>query len=146
MSINSVTTIGQFIKKYKQQPIKFTDFFNKGVLIDDQVKLFVNDDSILNLFDDLLKKYKIKYKMTNEEFRKYKYNPHRLAHDVYGNSEYWWLILHANELDSASEFNLQNIWIYKADLLNILKEILVITADEKAKALEMAEDEMREYQ
>lgn len=146
MSIESATTIREFLNNYKKQSIKFTDFFNKGVLIDDQVKLFINDDSILNLFDDLLKKYKIKYKMSNAEYRKYKYNPHRLAHDIYGNSEYWWLILHANELNSASEFSLQSIWIYKASVLNILKEILIITAEEKDKALKMAEEEMRENQ
>lgn len=146
MSVESGTTIGEFLTQYKKQPIKFTDFFNKGILADEEVKLFVNDDCILNMFDDLLKKYKVKYKMTNAEFRKYKYNPHRLAHDIYGNSEYWWLILHANELDSASEFNIQNIWIYKSTLLKVLKEILVITADEKAVALKMAEEEMQKYQ
>lgn len=146
MSVESGTTIGEFLTQYKKQPIKFADFFNKGILADEEVKLFVNDDCILNMFDDLLKKYKVKYKMTNAEFRKYKYNPHRLAHDIYGNSEYWWLILHANELDSASEFNIQNIWIYKSTLLKVLKEILVITADEKAVALKMAEEEMRKYQ
>lgn len=146
MSVESATTINEFIEKYRQQPIKFTDFFNKGVLVDTEVKLFVNDDSILNMFDDLLKKYKVKYKMTNAEYRKYRYNPHKLAHDIYGNSEYWWLILHANELNSASEFSMQTIWIYNTNVLDILKEILVITADEKAKALSMAEEEMRENQ
>ena len=146
MSVESSTTIGEFIDNYRKQPIKFTDFFNKGVLIDDEVKLFINDDSILNMFDDLLKKYKVKYKMTNAEYRKYRYNPHKLAHDVYGNTEYWWLILHANELNSASEFSMQTIWIYNTGILDILKEILVITADEKAKALSMAEEEMRENQ
>ncbi len=146
MSVESATTINEFIEKYRQQSIKFTDFFNKGVLVDTEVKLFVNDDSILNMFDDLLKKYKVKYKMTNAEYRKYRYNPHKLAHDIYGNSEYWWLILHANELNSASEFSMQTIWIYSTNVLDILKEILTITADEKSKALSMAEEEMRENQ
>ena len=146
MSVDSATTIGQFLKQYDKQPIKFTDFFNKGVLIDDQVKLFVNDDSVLNLYDDLLKKYKIKYRMTNAEYRKYKYNPHKLANDIYGSTEYWWLILHANELTSASEFNSQSIWIYRVELINILREILTITAEERQKALAMDEEEMRENQ
>ena len=144
MSVASASTIGSYITNYRRQTIKMSDFFYKGVLADEAVKLYVNDDSILNLYDELLKPHKIKYTMTNEEFRKYKYNPQRLAHDIYGNSEYWWLLLHANELSSASEFGLQTLWIYKNSVIPVIKDILVVTRGEQRKALSMAEEEMKE--
>lgn len=121
-----------------------SDFFYKGVLADNEVKLFVNDDSILNLYESILRKYKVKRTMSNEEFRKYKYNPQRFAHDLYGNTEYWWLLLHANEMNSAAEFDRQTLWIYTTDVIEAIKDILVVTRGEQQKALEMVEEEMKE--
>lgn len=120
------TTLEQYIKSEQSNTIHMKNFFYKGVLTDDTTRLYILDDSVLIPYDTELNKYKTKYVLSDEELRKYRCNPWRVAQDVYGNSEYWFLVLHANEMYSASEFTRKYIHMYKVAVLDIITEILSV--------------------
>jgi hypothetical protein len=120
------TTIADYIKSSKQKTLKITDYFYKGVLVDDTSRLYVLDDSILIPYDGELDTYRKSYTFTEEEYRKYKYNPWKVSYDVYGTTELWFLVLHANELYSAMEFDLETVSMYTTDVKKLLNEIVAI--------------------
>jgi hypothetical protein len=120
------TTIADYLANIKSDNIQMDNYFFPGMLANDSVKSKVLDDSILNPYDGILDKYRKEYTFTNEEYRIYKYNPWRLAQDVYGSHQYWFLVLHANELYSASEFDLKTVSMYTTDVLDVLSEITII--------------------
>lgn len=120
------TKLKDYITEQSTKDVNMKDFFFKGVLTDDTTRLYVLDDSILIPYDDELAKYKVPYTLAGEEYRKYKYNPWKVAEDVYGSPEYWFLVLHANEMYSASEFDRQHIQMYKTAVISIIQEILAV--------------------
>lgn len=119
-------TIKDYIQSGRKASLKMPNYFYTGVLVDDSTRLYVLDDSILIPYDNILNQHRITYTMKDEEYRKYKYNPWRVAYDVYGTTELWFLILHANEMYSAMEFNIKTLDMYTDDIFNILDEILTI--------------------
>lgn len=121
------TTIGEYLKNKKSESRHMTDYFYPGALTSSQVLLKVMDDSILNPYDALLDKYKKSYTYNKEEYRKYKYNPWRVALDVYGSTEYWFLPIHANQLYSANEFDARTVNMYTTDVIPVIDEIIAIS-------------------
>lgn len=63
-------------------------------------------------------------KLTNEEQKKYKYNPWLLSYDLYNTTEYWFLLLELNHLYSAIEFTLDTVKVYGASLPRLIDAIM----------------------
>lgn len=120
------TTLNQYIKSEAANAIHMKDFFYKGVLVDDTSRLYVLDDSVLIPYDNELNKYKVRRVLSDAELRMYKCNPWLVAQEVYGSPEYWFLVLHANEMYSASEFTSKYIHMYKTSVLTLIDEILAV--------------------
>lgn len=73
---------------------------------------------------DDFKKEAYKITLTAEEFRKYKYKPKLLAHDIYGNSEFHYIILAINGLYSIKDFTKKTIYLIpKKELLRLLEYV-----------------------
>lgn len=127
------TTIEQYIDSSRKTTLKMTDYFFKGVLVDTATYLKVLDDSILIDYDGLLDKYRKTWTFSDSEFRTYKYNPWKVSLDIYGTTELWFLVLHANEMYSADEFNERTVSLYTSDVLDLLKEISALEDNAKRK-------------
>ena len=67
--------------------------------------------------------------LSDKEYEKYKYKPKILSYDLYGTTELWFLLLHANELYSESEFNTKRCFVYNVQVLSKLTEILNVEAE-----------------
>lgn len=132
MAIESASTIRQFISTYQRQGIKEPDFWFHGELSDSVMNTIVPEDLIIENYTYELNKYKIKYTLNAEDFRKYKYNPARLSNDLYDTCEYAWLLLFINEMYSEAEFNKENIYILKPAAIRLLTEIMAVTNDLKS--------------
>ena len=80
-----------------------------------------------NILNDYRKEiYDIKKKknITNEEFQKYQYQPKKLAYDLYGSTEYYYMILFINSMTNIKEFNRRRINLMRAkDMSNVLSAI-----------------------
>ncbi len=125
MSANKEYTITDYIKTYNEDSISFSTLHLKEVnTLSSSDKIVLLSDSILDKYDDVLKKYITTKTLTNEEYRKYQYNPKYLSYDLYGTTELWFLILHANQLYSITQFHINPIKIYTSDILKIIESIL----------------------
>lgn len=119
----AVITLGDYINDCRTRPVHMKDFYYSGVLTDDYLRSYVYDDSILIPYENALRTYLRKITFTDAELRKYRYNPWRFALDTYGSSEYWFLVLHANEMYSAAEFCNKENHFYTTSVLQFLNEI-----------------------
>ena len=80
--------------------------------------------NIINDYVYELKELSIEVKLTTDEIYKYKYNPKRLASDVYGSTKLFFIILLLNDMCNIKEFNKNKvIMLTKADMANITKWI-----------------------
>lgn len=138
-------TIEDYIKSSKKTGHKMVEYFLPGVLINNSVHSKVLDESLLCAYEDHLNKYRKSYTFTNEEFRKYKFNPWKLAYDVYGSTEYWFLILHANQMYSAAEFCKRTVSMYKTDVIDLLNEITAISDRDVRKAKNNVKKDVEKY-
>ena len=133
MSIEGAYNHRQYIEEFANMSLTEKDFWIRNTLTDSKVNLIVPENLVIENFARVIAKYRIRYTLNNEEFFKYKFNPSRLSKHIYGTTEYAWLILFANEMTSVTEFNKRDIYIYNKAVIDVLNEILNVTADEKDK-------------
>ena len=84
------------------------------------IKATVNYESRLDYFISSLNDYKSEMTLTQELYDKYKYNPKMMSYDLYDTTDYWWLLLQANEMYSAVEFNKRKVKYYSKSALKQL--------------------------
>ena len=62
--------------------------------------------------------------MTTEEYLKYKYNPKRLASDVYGSTELYYVILLMNNMCNIRDFDLSTVKLLsKEDMTSFMSKV-----------------------
>ncbi len=94
-------TLSRFISAGKSnQIIKYSDFCFKERLgyID-----FVTKNILRDYIPDL-KEYCVKVTLSSEEQQKYQYNPKKLAGDIYGYTDLYYVILMLNGMIDVKEF------------------------------------------
>ena len=80
--------------------------------------------NILNDYRKEIFDFIIPITLTDEEFQKYQYQPKKLAYDLYGSTEYYYMILFINSMTNIKEFNRRRINLMRAkDMSNILSAI-----------------------
>ena len=80
--------------------------------------------NILNDYRKEIFDFIIPITLTNEEFQKYQYQPKKLAYDLYGSTEYDYMILFINSMTNIKEFNRRRINLMRAkDMSNVLSAI-----------------------
>lgn len=125
MALSSTkSTLSKFINYYKSLGINHSKLFTKELLdiLDKQV--IVASDSILDPYQNMLKDKRVLVKVDDPNIKKYWYNPRKLSYDIYGTTELWGLILHANEIYSASEFEPVEIYLYDNSVIEFLQEVI----------------------
>ena len=80
--------------------------------------------NILNDYRKEIFDFVIPITLTDEEFQKYQYQPKKLAYDLYGSTEYYYMILFINSMTNIKEFNRRRINLMRAkDMSNVLSAI-----------------------
>lgn len=125
MSMGTESTIQEYIDTYNTEELVSSAFFLKQVFAtDSNRKMLVNFNNLVIKYMPELKEIKIKITLSNEEYAKYKYNPKYLSFDIYGTTELWFLILEANELHSARQFDSKTIYLFRTDIVEKMTRIL----------------------
>lgn len=104
-----VATIDDTITEGKQ--IEFTDY-NMSLLrsLDtEDGRIEYPYTSILEDYLDELKNMCDKYEMTDEQYRRYKYRPDLFSYDIYGRSDYEFVILLVNGINVEKNFNKKTV-------------------------------------
>ena len=76
--------------------------------------------NILNDYRKEIFDFVIPITLTNEEFQKYQYQPKKLAYDLYGSTEYYYMILFINSMTNIKEFNRRRINLMRAKDMSII--------------------------
>lgn len=103
---------------------------NNSVLIhdvksDSTIKIPYN--SIINKYREAFDPYIVRIELTEEEQRKYRFNPRRMSNDLYNTVEYWEILLYINEMSSCIEFDKQYVnVVYPNNIRDIINDILII--------------------
>ena len=132
MLMGGDSTIRRFIKSFEAEELTFNEFYLRQYL-----KHKTGREMIVN-FGDLLVKYmpelqslKVRVTLSDEEYKKYRYNPKRMSYDLYGTTELWSLLLNANELLSVTEFNLRTLYVFSSSIIDKLRRILNLEEEVK---------------
>lgn len=120
------STLKDLIYNYENDNIKYGSFFLNEVVSESTRKIILTSESILDKYSDILSTLKEEYNMTDEEYKKYMYNPKHFSYKLYGTTELWFLILRANNMYSVTEFNKKHCYIYSGQIKSILNAIINI--------------------
>lgn len=120
----NVATMSQYIETHEQEVCTYDANFLKEVFDNGKNKIVMNGTSLIDKYIEELKIGSRLFYLTEDELRKYSYNPKRLSYDYFnGNTEYWFLILQINEMFSINEFNRDLIKIPSKTVVNKIIEI-----------------------
>lgn len=82
--------------------------------------------TIVCRYYDSLKPYIVTKTFTEDEKRRYKFNPRFLSYDLYGTPELWAELLYINNMVSVTEFKKDTVKVFTTDIINALVEIKLI--------------------
>src|SRR5574344_2109562 len=94
------STLAEFISYSNSTKISYNNLSFIDIL--DDIKF-----PIVNIIDDYVDEIKDKsfdVTLSDKEYLKYKYRPKLLANDIYGNGEYYFIILAINGICNVKEF------------------------------------------
>ena len=98
-------TIDQFIQTEQNKSIKYPNYYYQKVISEDNLHVIMNYQSIMDRYVQYIRDYITEIELSQEEMRKYRYNPKRLSFNLYGTTSYWWSIIFANQIHSLTEFD-----------------------------------------
>jgi hypothetical protein len=98
-------TIDQFIQTEQNKSVKYPNYYYQKVISEDNLHVIMNYQSIMDRYVQYIRDYITEIELSQEEMRKYRYNPKRLSFNLYGTTSYWWSIIFANQIHSLTEFD-----------------------------------------
>lgn len=98
-------TIDQFIQTEQNKSVKYPNYYYQKVISEDELHVIMNYQSIMDRYVQYIRDYITEIELSQEEMRKYRYNPKRLSFNLYGTTSYWWSIIFANQIHSLTEFD-----------------------------------------
>lgn len=132
MAVDNATgeaRISDYIDSYRDLEISFDHLYLK------EKATLSEDASGINSAIILGERYTDKYKsdlddlaisktFTRDEIFKYKCNPWVLSFDLYGTTEFWFLLLDLNDMSSATEFTRSTVKVYNSSLPDVIDAIM----------------------
>ena len=98
-------TIDQFIQTEQNKSVNYPNYYYQKVISEDDLHIIMNYQSIMDRYVQYIRDYITEIELSQEEMRKYRYNPKRLSFNLYGTTSYWWSIIFANQIHSLTEFD-----------------------------------------
>lgn len=127
------SSISEYLEDYHDLDVSYSKLFFKEKHTftngDNDEEVIINNDSILRKYRKDLDDILISKTLTEDEQNRYFCNPWRLSHDLYGTVEFWFLILEANNLSSATEFTQNIIKVYDSSLPSVIDSIMSLEED-----------------
>ena len=127
-------TIKTYIQEYRNLDISYDTlhFLEKHDITENDNTSF----SLIEVGDPIYSKYKTDLDeyitekvLTQEEQRKYFYNPWALSKDLYGTTEFWHMLLELNNMYSAMEFTQEKIKVFTSSISSVIDSIMALEED-----------------
>lgn len=97
---------------------------------DGENKIDVPYDNILYMYLDELKSLSMKVKLNSTEMDRYKYRPDLLSYDLYGTTQYDYILLALNDIISPKYFDKEIVNIIDADYIELIVSSIADAEDE----------------
>lgn len=125
MLMGKAYTIQDFIQEYEDETLSFNTLqFKEIIKKNDSSKMILASDTILLKYNEELRNATDLLTLSDAEVNKFAYNPKFLSYELYGTTELWFLLLHANEMHYASQFSINPVRVYNASIVGIIDRIL----------------------
>lgn len=124
-------TLQRWVKSYQKQMNTVDRFVFTCCVSDGELTTLFSDETMLSKYSVELEPYLTSEDFTQIEQNFYAYNPRLFAYDLYGIPELWYLVLYANEMHSALEFNVSRVKFYKQSVLPLLNSIILLEKPRK---------------
>ena len=121
-------TIDQFVKSEPQQSITIQKMHYPMVISGpiNSTYLRINYESIINKYFSEFRNFFAYIDLIDEkDVSIFRNNPKALSYELYGTTEYWWLLLQCNEMRSAAEFTKRHIRVVTKKALKELCSIIL---------------------
>ena len=92
-------------------------------------KFVINMFNLFEKYYELLTDNSIIVVLSDEEYKRYRFNPRLLSKDLYGTPELHYMLLRLNHMYSVVEFDLTEIRVFNRDVVSMLNEIMVLESD-----------------
>lgn len=118
-------TISQFIAMKDSDQITYNNYSILQQSLTEP-SVYYSIENVIYDYMDELKSYRKLLTLSDLDKKTYQFKPKLLAHNIYGSTEMYFIILALNGMCSIKEFNLidDTIWaIYPSDLKNLLNTI-----------------------
>lgn len=128
-----MSTVGEYtlegwISKYRTELNTVSRFIKQWAISDGQTCCLFSDETVLSKYHNELEALILQETMTDREREYYAYNPRLFAYDLYGAPEMWYMILYANEMHCAMQFNVQRVRFYSKDVTTVMNQIRLTEA------------------
>lgn len=98
--------------------------------------------SLLSRYHGALSQYVIEYELSDEEYKKYRYNPTLFCIDCYGTPELWADILYLNNMVSSTEFTKRKLKIFASTIIDACSELIMLAEEDlKANKREVSDED-----
>lgn len=112
-------TIEQLIQNGRDTELTFA---NSSILCGDSNISFTYR-SCFDRHIQVLKSISVLVELNNEDYIKYKYNPHLLSYVLYGTTDLWFILLKINNMIRLTDFDRKKLYVidpHKTDIINDL--------------------------
>ena len=93
-------------------------------------KFVVNMFNLYEKYYELLLEHATIVVLTDEEYRKYRYNPRLLSKDLYGTPELHYMLLRLNYVYSILNFDFREVRVFRTNINTLLNEIMVMESED----------------
>ena len=116
-------TIEGWISKFRTEFNTVGRFIQQWAISDGANATLFSDETVISKYHGELEALITEETFTDRERAFYEFNPRLFAFDLYGIPELWYLILYANEMHSAMEFDVQKVRFYDKNVTTVLNQI-----------------------
>ncbi len=120
-------TIDDFVAAGKDAPL--LTYYNFSIIQveiskDNKLEVQLTSSNLVNDYLDIFKERAVKVQLTEQEKRKYYYNPDLLSYDLYGSTELDFIIMIMNGVIQSEEFTIPTLLLIpKSELVDLLSRI-----------------------
>ena len=125
------STIQDVIENGLALKLTIKDLAFKEVITNSAGEMFViNMYNLYEKYYELLLEHTTIAVLSDEEYRKYRFQPKLLAHDLYGNQDLYYLLLRLNHIYSVINFDFTEVRVFNTEVISLLNEIMVMESED----------------
>ena len=131
MSYRNRSTIQSVIEEGLELKMTIKDLCFKEVMTNSSGEMFIiNMYNLYEKYYELLLEQSTVVVLSDEEYRKYRFQPKLLALDLYGNKDIYYLLLRINHIYSVINFDFKELRVFKPSIVKLLNEIMVMESED----------------